>query len=96
MWNKRGGFADPWPTPMIPPKPFDFNCESVIVETLSPIEAPPASFTASLIIAQNEAGVRWLGGVLIKSRTRFVYFEKLPEHGDRLTSLLSHERVKSR
>ena len=43
---------------MIPPKPFDFSCESVMVETLRPMAEPPASLTAAVTIVENDIGVR--------------------------------------
>src|SRR5688500_10049000 len=63
----RGGLAEPWPTPTMPPKPPLARAFSSRTETLT---LPDDAETAALTRSTNACGVRRFGGVLTRSRAR--------------------------
>ncbi len=62
--TRRGGFAEPWPTPRIPPNPPSASACSSSTSTVTPTS--PARRAA---ISANTVGGRCPGGVLTRSRT---------------------------
>ena len=67
MVTIRGGLADPWPTPVIPPKPPLASAFSSSTDTDSRAVDAEARF---LTLSAKDCGLRWFGGVLTRSRAQ--------------------------
>ncbi len=63
--TSRGGFAEPWPTPTMPPNPPLTSAFSSSTVTLTLLLAERARAVTE---SANDLGNSWLGGVFTRSR----------------------------